>query len=140
MATLAVDSLGNIALPLRSVSGVDAVRVRVLVRLQTQLGTWLTDTSKGLPVEEWTGSPGFGKGPSAEEASAVVRAQLESIVGVQEVESVDATRSASALTVTASLIAEEDGQRGTVTVSTSYDPWDTSPAPAWYVVDSGPGF
>lgn len=140
MATLAVDSLGNLALPLRSVSGIEAVRVRVLVRLQTQLGTWLTDTSKGLPIEEWTGGPGFGKGPSAEEAAAVVRAQLETITGVREVQSVDATRSASALTITASVLADEDGEQATLTVASTYDPWDTSPAPAWYVVDSGPGF
>lgn len=139
MPCLALDSSNNVAIPFRQVFGIEVVRVRILLRLRTQLGEWLSDTLKGLPWKAWTGHEGVGRGPTSTSATATVRAQLESISGVVEVLTIDTRRTGKTVSISATILAAEEGEEGTLTIGGTFDPFATSPAPAWFVVDAPTG-
>ena len=139
MPCLALDSNGNTAIPFRMVFGVDVVRVRILTRLNTVLGEWLSDTRKGLPWLRWTGQAGHGAGPTDSEAASTVRRQLAGITGVVEVQSASASRSGFALAISATVLAREDGEERVLALGGTFDPFDTSPASPWYVIDAPTG-
>lgn len=134
MPCLALDPSGDLAFPLRLSRGEDVVAVRVSVRLRTAIGDWITDVAFGLPWREWI----VDTGPLPLEVSALTRAQLEVTPGVLEVVSCRATRAGQAVSVVVVCRVREDGEDGVLEIGTSFDPFATSGAPAWYVVRATP--
>lgn len=88
LPTWALNSGGTaIASPLRVVTGLEAVLVRIQTCLQVVRGDWPDDVLYGLPMMEWAS-------PSASEVEieATLRQQLGQLPGVYEVQSVRAVR------------------------------------------------
>lgn len=134
MTALALDLNGNRAIPSRIVTGVEAVRVRLLVRLRTIAGTWITSESKGLPWPDWSGHSTSGrKGVSPEEVSALVREQVELVYGVVSVSRVQSKLTNSVMRITFRVQASEDGEQGALVASAEYDPLRRSGAPPWFI-------
>ena len=81
---LSIDtSTGDIAFPTRMLSGSQATRQRIDVRLRTFYGEWLLDTSVGLPYATWAQE----KPAQPAAISARVRAEVAGTPGVQAVTS-----------------------------------------------------
>lgn len=59
MATIALDGRGGVAFPMRLIDGVEEVRQRIGVRLDTWRGSWFLDDAVGVPYQSWLdrGSP-----------------------------------------------------------------------------------
>ena len=138
MPCLELDSIGEIAVPFRMVSGIGVVRVRVFVELRTLTGEWITDTRKGLPILDWIGEPGYDSKVTGEQVAAIVRARLQTLTGVVSVD-VTATRSGTTIATVVKVSAEEEGETGVFEVAGVFDPYNTTPAPAWYLVDPATG-
>lgn len=136
MATLALDADGNLALPCRVVRGIEACRVAVYLRMVLLRGTYPSDADRGVPWETWTGADG-GKGPSALAARALIRAELEDVECVERVLALAVTRTGGALRVVGSVQVRQDGETGTLDLTTVGDPFATSGASPWYVVTRG---
>ena len=135
MPCLALDARDDLAIPMRLARGDDVVAVRVSLRLRTYLGEWITDTAMGLPWRTWI----TDGGPSPLEASALVRGQLEVTPGVVEVVSCTARKvTATTVAVQAVCRVREEGEDGTLTVTSTFDPFATSGAPAWYITTGTP--
>lgn len=133
-ACWALDSRGNLALPLRDVRGLEARRVQVLERLRLVRGTDQNDTLKGLPWKVWLGiGPDGDKGiRSALEVQSQIRAQLEAFDFVRDL-TLNVTRSGTSYSVSGTAaITGDDG--GTLELSTVLDPFATAGASPWYII------
>jgi hypothetical protein len=136
MTALALDSTGNLATPMRLVRGVESCRVQVYLRMALLAGTYPTDVTRGVPWEAWTGADGT-KGPTALQARALIRRQLEQVPCVTAILSLAVTRANFRLSVVGTLAVEDDGEAGTLELGTLSDPFPTSGPPPWYVVTRG---
>jgi len=121
---LAVDTLGRIATPLRTVSGRDAVAARLIVRLRTVLGEWPDDTALGLP---WLDPPA-----SSAVWAALIQAQVEQVEGVAAVLSVDVAITGPSLSAAVRVQVAEDDGGGTLALSSGI--YADTGAPPWYVI------
>jgi len=61
-----------------SVDKMSHIAQRIETRLQLHRGEWLLDTSKGLPLNEWTQQ----KPPNVDDIGAQIRAEIASTPGV----------------------------------------------------------
>lgn len=127
--TFALNNAGTAtAFPLRSVTGVEAVAVKLRTRFQTLRGEWLADTDFGTPMLEWQ------PGASNQEIESWYRAQARQVDGVKTVISMDVTRSGEDVSVRG-VFAVETAEDGLVTLTVGEPlPYDTRGAPAWYTV------
>lgn len=136
MTALALDSRGNLALPMRLVRGMESCRVQVYLRMVLLQGTYPSDVTQGIPWAAWTGDDGT-KGPTALVARAAVRRQLEAVPCVRSILSLSVTRANFRLTVVGTVAVEDDGETGTLELGATHDPFATSGPPPWYVVTRG---
>lgn len=123
--TLARDASGAVAVPLRWVTGLDAVATLVYHRLRTRRGTALDDIERGLPWWDWLERLPV---PLVEIRSAV-RAQLLLVPGVLAVPTVTASRTDDGgLLVSATVQVRIGEVERTVGVQVA-DPYQTSGPP-----------
>ena len=136
MTALALDTNGNLALPLRVVRGIESCRVQVYERMRLLAGTWPDDVARGIPWTAWTGQEGT-KGPQPLAARATIRRQLEELSCVRSILSLSVVRDGFALRVRGTLAVEDDGEAGTLDLETVSDPFATTGAPTWYTITRG---
>ena len=86
---------GDIAFPLRRVTGDNLVVQRIERRLRTHLGEWFLDQSKGLDFLGWISQ----RPPPLATISGRTRVAVETCPGVLRVVSWDATHDAASRTV-----------------------------------------
>ena len=127
MSAIALNSDGSVILPMHTVSGLEAVRVRVLVRMLSIRGEWLTDATHGLLTVE-----DFSARRSGAAWAALVRVQLNATPGVVRVVSCTATRVSGVVRVSAVVEGSEDGETGAVSVQGVRDPLNVSTPIAWF--------
>lgn len=135
--TLACTDSGAIAWPLRSVTGLDAVRARLLQRLHTVQGERPEDVTVGWALEVIE-----GQAVPRARAEAQLRAQLRADPAVLQIRSLTVADAGTARTATASLLVRTTDGLAELTLGVPL-PYDTRGAPAWYLTSGilrrGPG-
>ena len=125
MLALTADGL-SIAYPMRTVTGADAIRTKIQIRMGVIAGEWLSDTNLGIP-ESYL----FGPTPTVQQAEAWLRSQLRAVNEVETIQSLVATFSGGSLSFTATVTAKTDGELVTLTIGEPL-PYDTRGLPAHY--------
>ena len=87
-STWAIDELtGDVVFPPQLVYGLEAIRLRVISRLQFIKGEWFLDTRQGLPYYEAV----FRKNPDLSLVQSIFRKAINSTPGVQTVARMETT-------------------------------------------------
>lgn len=120
---------GSVDFPMRLLTGLDAIRVHVLHRMRTSLGSALEDAARGLPWYTWFNRPAI----PLVEIQAAVRRQLLLVDGVVGVDSVTATRAAGALSIACRVRVSVGGQALSTELVIA-DPYQTSGPLPWFQI------
>lgn len=96
--------------------GVEAVMSKISIMANTQVGTWLTDSMFGLPLQQWANTPTIP--PRA--ISSLLRYQLLAIDGVESVDSIIVSKGKT-ITIDAAVtvVAGLDGSLESIALSGS---------------------
>jgi len=128
---LALDPTGTqIAVPLRYVSGAEAVLTKVRIALQSVRGFWPDDTQFGLPLTRWLANPAT----PLIEIEGTVRLILSRIDGVLEVVAVEPAKTGGNIAITVRLVVA-DGDDGEL-VALVGDIEDPNSPGAWWALFS----
>lgn len=93
---LALDSDGDLEVPLRIVSGVEAIAQRLRIRLSIWFGEWFLDTREGIKyIEQVLADPRV----SATSVKALLSDVILSSVGISAIQSMDVSISARVLSI-----------------------------------------
>lgn len=89
----------------RLVTGREKVRQALLIAMRTHRGEWLADVTRGLPFAQWTST----LIDNVQVIGGVIRQEIASVAGVQEVTSFRIDRRGRTITATATvrLVGEE---------------------------------
>lgn len=118
---------GSVDFPMRLLTGLPAIRVHILHRMRTSMGSALEDVARGLPWLTWFSRPAI----PLVEIQAAVRRQLLLVEGVAGVESVVASRVAGALTITCRIRVSVGGQALSTELVIA-DPYQTAGPLPWF--------
>ena len=131
VATIAVDYTTNApAWPPRTVDGVDATVVGVWLRCRTEVGTWPSDVTIGLPLMAWSMAPR----PTVEQVQATVRVQVEAVS--DQIDNVVVTATGGE-TIAATIAYEYTDDDGTTSVVISGLLYPSSGLPNWTATTRG---
>lgn len=126
---LGLDATGRKpAIPLRLVSGPEAVATKVRIRLESIRGSWSEDERIGLPWLDWQDAPNTA--PVVIEGA--IRRQLREVPGVLSVDRVTVTKAGSALGI-AVYLTVDSGDTGPVRIAVLSTDDEANPG-AWFVL------
>jgi len=126
---LALDPTGTrIAVPLRYVSGAEAVLTKVRIALQSVRGFWPDNTQFGLPLLEWLANPAT----PLIEIEGTVRLILSRIEGVLEVVAVEAAKTGGNVAITVRIIVDNGADEALVALVGDID--DPNSPGAWWAL------